>query len=209
MAVNSDALFIPGHGTLFVASKHTNPPDNPLAAFSLTGPAPAGWDNIGHTSKDNPPEFTRDGGEPNLQSSWLQDGVAAIYGPTTWKLSFKPIQLTREIFDLGFGGVINGADGSYIVPNSTTGMDRALFLLCTDGSGSLGFYMPNTSTTLEEAPKLDIEKFIEVPLTSSILAASEANIPSVNGKPGIMKIFKTGLAAPAGKPPKAAANPSP
>jgi len=210
MGVNRDALIIPGHGTLFTGPKNTVLPDDPLSAFTLNGKPPTGWDNVGHTSKDNAPEFKRDGGEATMENSWLEDGVKAIYSAVAWKFGAKLIQVDASTLDLSFGGRFDERDGGYIVPNSSTGIEKAIFLLGVDGTGRIGFYLPNTSINLEDAPSMDAGKFLEFPILASILPAPESIIPSVNGRPGIMKVFKTGLLAAAPRvtatiPPKVAA----
>lgn len=195
MAVDATAKIVPGHGTLFVADKNTACPADPLTAFTLLGTPPAGWVNIGHTSTDNTAAFTRDGGDKTVLDSWLQDAVGVIYASTNWGLTINPIQVDQLSLDLAFGGSFDD-DGGYIIPGSNTGIEKALFLLATDGTGSLGFYIPNNSVTLGDAPSIKTDGFFELPLASSILAADTSVIPAAaNGKTAIMKVYKTGLQA--------------
>jgi hypothetical protein len=196
MGANKSATLVPGHGTLFVANVNTAMPVGGLAAvlaaFSLTGSDPAGWTSIGHTSKDNLPAFTKDGGDATFLDSWLADAITAIYASTNWSLGFNPIQIDQAGLDLAFGGTFD-TDGGYIVPGSNSGTPKALVLYMTDGTGELLFYIPNTLVAIGDAPSIDAAKFLELPLTASILAADSTVIPAAaNGLPGIMKIYKTG-----------------
>jgi hypothetical protein len=193
--VSTDATkkIIPGHGTVFIAPANTALPSTPLTAFTLTGAPPASWENLGHTSKDNLPAFTRDGGDKTVLDSWLEDSIGTVYASTAWSLGINPIQVDKNALDLGFGGNFD-VDGGYIVPGSTSGTAKALVLLMTDGTGTMLFYIPNTNVSLADAPSLDSTKYMEISLSASILAAAPGVIPAAaSGVSAIMKIFKTGL----------------
>ncbi len=193
MSASKAATIVPGHGALFVATVNTALPATPLTAFSLTGTAPAGWINIGHTSKDNQPAFSKDGGDKTVLDSWLADAVDVVYASTAWGLGFNSLQIDEDNLNLAFGGNFD-TDGGYIVPSSSAGLDKALVLFMTDGTGSMLFYIPNTSVAVGDAPSVDASKFFEIALSAQILSADSGVIPAAaNGLPGIMKIYKTGL----------------
>lgn len=196
MTANVSTTIVPGHGTLFIAPVNTPLPAMPvLSAFGLTV-TPAGWENLGHTSKDNLFSFSVNGGDKTTLDSYLSDGIKVIYAAKQWTLGINSLQVDKNALDLAFNGSFDPATGGYIVPSSNDGLARALFLYLTDGTGSLGFYVPNTTITLGDAPSIDPAKFFEVPLSASILSADPLVIPAAaNGLPGIMEIFKTSLAA--------------
>lgn len=199
MGANKSAILVPGHGTLFVAPVNTAIAGGGslagiLSAYSLAGADPALWTSIGHTSKDNLPAFSKDGGDATFLDTWLADAITAIYAATNWSLGFNPIQLDQAGLDLAFGGNFD-ADGGYIVPGSNNGTPKALVLYMTDGAVELLFYIPNTLVAIGDAPSIDAAKFLELPLNASILAADPSVIPAAtNGIPGIMKVYKTGVA---------------
>jgi hypothetical protein len=198
MGINKSATIVPGHGTLFVADLNTEMPAD-WTDFTLTGTPPTDWVNIGHTSKDNQPKFTKDGGDKTVLDSWLSDGVEVIYASTNWGLTFGRLQLDEDGLDMAFGGNFD-TDGGYIVPSSNPGLEKALVLFMTDGTGSLLFYMPNTSSALGDAPSIDATKFLELPMSSTILTADDAVIPAAtSGLPGIMKVYKSDLVIAAPK----------
>jgi len=192
MGANKSATIVPGHGTLFVADVNEAMPVD-WTDFGLTGAAPAGWINIGHTSKDNQPAFSKEGGDKTVLDTWLADAVDVIYASTSWSLGFNSLQIDEDNLNLAFGGNFD-TDGGYIVPSSNAGQEKALVLYSTDGTGAIAFYIPNTSVAVGDAPSIDATKFFEIPLSAQILAADDAVIPAAaNGLPGIMKIYKTGL----------------
>lgn len=193
MGANKSATIVPGHGTVFVADANTPMPAGGLDAFTLTGDAPAGWTNIGHTSKANTASFSKSGGDPTVLDTWLSDGVETIYAATNWSLGVNALQFDEDNLNLAFNGFID-TDGGYVIPSSNAGQDKAIFLLATDGTGKLGFYIANTSVSIGDAPSIDTANFMEMPLTASILAADEDAIPAnEDGTPGIIKVYKTGL----------------
>lgn len=195
MGADATAIFVPGHGTVFVADTSASFPANPLAAFTLTGTPPTGWTSIGHTSKDNTAAFSKDGGDSTSLDTWLADAVRTVYSALAWALTVNALQLDTVNLGLAFNGA-SDTDGGYIVPGSNNGLTKQVFLLATDGSASLGFWMPNTSVLLGDAPSIDPTKFFELPLSVSINAADVAKIPAVNGVAGIMKIYKSSLVTP-------------
>jgi hypothetical protein len=195
VAVNDNALVIPGKATVFHAPKNTALPANPLTAFNLgSNTVATGWRNLGHTSKDNTVAFSRDGGDSTSIDTYLADSVRTIYSSVSWSLAIPALQFDEDVLDLAFNGDF-AADGGYIIPGSATATDAALFLLFQDGTGKLGFYIPATSVTLAEPPSFSPESFIELPLSASIQSAASTAIPAVNGVPGIMKLYKSGLTA--------------
>lgn len=195
MAVNKNALIVPGHGTVFAANQNTAMPAGGLSAFTLTADGPAGWTNLGHTSNDNTASFTKDGGDKTVLDTWLADSVATIYASTQFGLTINSLQIDQPNLDIAFNGFFD-TDGAYVIPGSNNGLGKALFLLMTDGTGQLGFYIPTTTVALGDAPSIDPTKFFEVPVAASILAAPTSLIPAKgDGTPGIMKLYKSGLAA--------------
>jgi len=197
VSVDVTKKFIPGHGTLFIAPVGTPIGSNPLTTFTLTGTGPTGWENLGHTSKDNLFAFSRDGGEKTVLDSYMADGISTVYDSVQWSLGVNPIQIDKNALDLSFGGNFD-TDGGYIVPSSNVGLSKALVMLLTDGTANMLFYIPNTNVSIGDAPTLDAAKFLELPLSASILAAPTSDIPAAaNGQPGIMKIYKNSLTSAA------------
>lgn len=193
MAVDSSALVVPGRATVFHAPVNTAVPANPLAEFSVTSDTVAtGWTNLGHTSKENTVAFSREGGEATTISTYLADAVRTVYSAVSWTLSVPALQFDQDVLDLAFSGDFD-TDSGYIVPGAAASTEAALFLLFEDGTGKLGFYIPNTTVTLGDVPSFSPEAFSELPLSASIQSASTSVIPAANGKPGIMKLYKSGL----------------
>lgn len=193
---DATTLIIPGHGTVFTADPNTIMPTDGLTAFTLAA-TPTGWVTLGHTSKKNTIGFKVDGGDATVMDTWEQDAVRTIYAAANWSFTCNTLQVDGPSLDLSFNGWFDTDDG-YVVPGQNAGISKALFVLCVDGTGSLGFYIPNTSVKLGDSPVVDPEQFFELPTSASILSADPAAIApnQTDGRAGIFKIYKTGLTAP-------------
>src|SRR5690554_4645187 len=128
MAVNNNAMIVPGNGTLFHAPIETALPENPLTAFTLTGAPPTGWVNLGHTSSENTPAFSREGGEPTSMGTWLMDSTSTIYSAISWMLAIPALQFDEDVLDMAFNGDFDPATGGYIVPGQSAAVKTQLFL---------------------------------------------------------------------------------
>lgn len=201
MAVDATTLVIPGHGTVFHAPKNTLPPANPLTAFSLSANSvpndenPAvNWLNLGHTSKQNTIAFTKEGGERESIDTFLADAVRESVSSTSWGVNIAALQFDADNLDMAFNGDFDAATGGYTVATPAP-VEAALFLYFQDTTGALGFWLPNTTIALGDAPSVDTAQFLEMPLDVSILSADSGIIPAVDGRAGLFQIFKTGLSA--------------
>lgn len=200
MSVDATKLVIPGHGTVFHAPVNTAPPADPLNAstgFNLQSDGPSPWLNLGHTSKQNTIAFTKEGGERETIDTFLADAVRESVGSVSWGVTVAALQFDADNLDMAFNGEFDEETGGYTVA-SPAPIEAALFLYFQDTTGSLGFWLPNTTVALGDAPSVDTTQFFELPLAVSILAASDAVIPAVNGRAGAFQIFKSGLSAPVG-----------
>ena len=198
MAGDSTTLFVPGKGTIFTADPNTVMPETGISAFTLAGAEPTGWTGLGHTSIANTIGFTIDGGDATVLGTWLDGAVRTIYADTNWGLTANELQVDKPSLDLAFNGWFD-ADNGYVVPGANQGTPKALFVLCQDGTGQLGFYIPNTSVKLSDSPVFDTANFLEMPIAASFQSADQAAIaPNADGRAGLFKIYKTGLVAPTG-----------
>ncbi|WP_159794455.1 phage tail tube protein [Puerhibacterium puerhi] len=186
----STAYAIPGRGTFFTAPKNTPLPTGGIAAFTLLGTAPADWDNFGHTSEENTPELSVDGGDATALGSWLQANLYTIYETTTWSLTGNSIQLDKVTLKKIYNGWDTADGKGVVVPAAKRGQELALVMLASHDSGKFGLYIPNVNFTYGDAPAVDRETFMEVPFSATFQAADESVIPlSPDGEPGLFEIY--------------------
>src|SRR5690242_9840379 len=93
MALDANALILPGRGTVFVAPVDTAPPTNTqLATISPTAP-PTGFECLGHTSRDNTVSYNKDGGDVTQLGTWWDDAVSSTQDPINWSLTVNSLQV--------------------------------------------------------------------------------------------------------------------
>lgn len=177
--LNAANVMIPGRGAIFTAAPGTPAPD-----YKLLDPAnpPAGWECLGHTSKENSVALGKSGGEATSYGSWWAEALAVTYDATSWDISVGALQVDAGVLDLAFNGSIDN-DGGYIVPSEVVAVDKAIFVLAVQGSKRMGLYLPKVSVTLGDAPTFDPTKLFEVPLKGTVLSSEN----------GLMKWYHPGL----------------
>lgn len=176
MGFNSNATTIPGKGTVLVADPDTAPPADyltldPTATDVATGEVTgaAGWEALGHTSRDNNVALAKDGGDVTSSGSWWDEVLRSVRAATNWTVTINSIQIDATTLGLAFGGgTLDTVAGSYDVGDIVP-QNKALFILIVDNGGNrLGLYIPNTSVSIGDAPEFAIDAFFEIQLNAAI-----------------------------------------
>ncbi len=162
-------LILPGNGTVLQAPVGTEPFD--LDSFQITDPTTfTGWELLGHTSRENPPAFSKEGGEVTQKGTWEQSGVRAVNGEAeTYSLAINALEVTQESLSLAFGGGEYDSTRKRYAVREIQAQERALFLVMLDGTNRAGIDMPNTSIKIGDLPEIDVENFFEVQLLAQVL----------------------------------------
>lgn len=170
MALDATSTILPGRGAVFHAPVDT--PAFDLDALVLTDPATFAtpWESLGHTSRENTVAFSKDGGEATQVGSWEDEALRSTYSSTSWSLTVNALQVDQTTLELAFGGgTWDATNEAYDVAGSTAAQEKALFVVMFDGTNRAGFYLPNTTVTLGDAPEIDVENFFEIQLSAQIL----------------------------------------
>lgn len=173
MGFNPSATIIPGKGTVLVGDPDTpapadyltlNPAD--VAAFAAAAP---GWDVLGHTSRENTVGMTKEGGEASTSGSWWEEALDSSYSPTSWGITVNSLQVDALTLGLAFGGgTLDSVKGSYAVKDIRP-TAKSLFVLVVGGNSRMGFYIPNTTVSIGDAPEFPIDAYFEISLSAAIL----------------------------------------
>jgi hypothetical protein len=184
MALNPDAVILPGRGLPFIAAVDTAAPNYE----TMTPAAPGtGWEALGHTSRDNNVQLSREGGDATVQGTWWTPAFRTTYADTSWSVTVNSVQVDETTLDLAFNGAIDTDSNGYIVPSTIVAVERALFILVVDGTSRMGLYLPHVSLSIGDSPAFDPTKFFEIPLAASVLDSEELG--------GIMQWFHPALEA--------------
>lgn len=169
MALNDNAVIIPGTGHVYFAPAGTPQPTD------LTDPGYP-WTDIGHTSSDNNFKITKDGGDSNILGTWQNPALRERRDPVVYALTFNLLQVTNETLALYFGGGDATVSGKFGVSLTPRPQERALFVRIVDGDVEVPLYVPKVSVASDDDVEADIEKFLEFPVRATILGVTGQNL---------------------------------
>lgn len=169
MALNDNAVVIPGTGRVYFAPPGTERPTD------IDEPGYP-WEDIGHTSSDNNFKITKDGGDSNILGTWQNPALRERRDPVTFALTFNLLQISNEVLSLYFGGGDVTEAGVFGVNTTPSAQERALFVVVVDGDVSVPLYAPKVSVASDDDVEADVEKFLEFPVRATILGVTGSNL---------------------------------
>lgn len=174
MALDSSAVVLPGTGYLFAHDTvGTAPPAvtaSTIAALNLESATLAtGWNNIGHTSRDNNVTLGRDGGDRTTKGSWQSPALRETVAPITWTFGFKSLQVSNETFTMYFGGGGVATVDRFDVPDVATPVEKALWIVMVDGAYRLPLYLAKVSMLGGDPIEADVENFLQLDIVATVL----------------------------------------
>lgn len=188
MAIDDDAVLTAAKGYIFVAPQDTvSPSDAVIDAFtpSVTGLAPA-WQNLGHTSRDDLPEFGFEGGDTETRGTWQNEVVRQIITEAAVDyVTFNLLQFDVETLELYYGATNAAAASSsrYTVQSVATSLPtRALLIIIVDGDTNVAFYAPRTSIRREDAVSLATDEFGQLPVRATVLGGGSELFSWIGGE---------------------------
>lgn len=130
------------------------------------------WKNIGHTSRDDLPEFGADGGETETRGSWQNASLREVVTDQAADYCvMRLLQFDADAMELYYGlnksttpGVFGVADGTSVP------VEKALFMVIVDGAHRVGFYSPKSSFRREDSIQLAVDEFAAFPVRATFLS---------------------------------------
>ncbi|MYT30467.1 MULTISPECIES: hypothetical protein [unclassified Streptomyces] len=170
MPLIDEAAIIPGSGFIHLADPDT---PKPTAITDPRNPGP-GWNNIGHTSLDDLPEFGRDGDKPETVGTWQNAKLRQTSPDVTYSVTFNSVQATADTYRLYFGAGHEAVqpDGSFRIPARPEPQVGALLFIVIDGAHMVPLWHPRTSLLGSDAVKMDATKFWSFPIVATFLGSS-------------------------------------
>lgn len=162
MAQTDGAVVFPGTGKIYFA-----PVGSTLADVTAPGVA---FVEIGHTSLDDMPAFSYDGGDSEVKGSWQKKSLRNIQteAPVEF-VTFTAHQFDRLALSLYYGTDGGAVDGRFGVV--TAGQkEGALLITMTDGTHTVGFFASKGTYGREDNIELDSEEFNGLPIRFTILS---------------------------------------
>ena len=190
LGTNSKALFQPKRGTVFVAPKDTELPDD-LKELLISCESVGAWSNLGHTSADNLPTWDEDGGEATSKDSWKVSSARTTYDTKTVSVTVKSIQADSKTIRFIYNGWDNtsGKSKGIVMGLDPAPRDIALVVVSYDPgiNSNFGMYIPNASMKADGMPDLSSD-FVEFGFKAN--AQSSETLPSgPNGEQGAFMLL--------------------
>lgn len=158
------------------------------AESSLTGGAaprvqvsgvwgPSGWMPLGHTSREDLPEFGFDGGDVEVRGTWQNEQLREVVTePIADYLTMVLQQFDIDSFSLYYGKDSSSTAGVFGVANGNPILvERALLVIIVDGDVKIGFYAPKASFRRDDSIALSVDEFSGLPVRATFLKYGSAN----------------------------------
>lgn len=168
MPQNDAAVNLGTTGQIAIGAVGSTPPSD-LSA-TITTP----WKVIGHTSLDNLPTWTENGGDQSTIGTWQAPSLRNVQTKAaTYQMTFSSDQLDSQSFSLYYGvpNVVTTA-GKFDV--TTPGaIEFALLVIIQDGDSYVGFHASRASFTRSGDISLATDAFTELPIQASFLTYTD------------------------------------
>lgn len=175
MSLNDNSVVTAAKGYVYIAPVGTaNPTAADIAAFDPDAgfTTPTGWENVGHTSRDDLPEFGFDGGDPETKGSWQNEALRTVVSdPAVDSVTINLLQVDEASLGLYYGTTDSGtdADGEFAVNDTTGKVQKALLIVLVDGENKVAFYAPKTEIRRSDALSLAVDDFTKLPIKATLL----------------------------------------
>src|SRR5690606_23225619 len=169
MALNNDAVLTAAKGYIYVAPVGTaNPSAAEIESFdAATGFV--GWENLGHASRDELPEFGFAGGDTETRGPWQYEALQTVVtGPAVGYVTFRLHQFDELGLSLYYGSDTSVTDGEMEINSTSGGNQYAILIVMVDGDLKLGWYAAKTDIRREESIDLSVDEFAALPLRATV-----------------------------------------
>ncbi|MEV3856065.1 hypothetical protein AB0J38_17290 [Streptomyces sp. NPDC050095] len=168
--MQDNAVVVAGGGYIYFAAEDTPKPTR------ITDPLNPGreWTNIGHTSRDDLPEFGRDGDDPETIGSWQNAKLRQTTPDITYSVTFQALQASADTYRFYFGAGEEAVqpDGSVRIPATPVPQVKALLVVLVDGKQFVPLWHPRASLLGSDAVEMATDDFVKFPITATFLSSS-------------------------------------
>lgn len=133
--------------------------------------APNGWEQVGHTSREDMPEWGFDGGDTEVRGTWQKKRLREIAtgDPVADSVVINIQQWDAGALELYYGENASVTPGVFGVDGNFVPVERALLIIIVDGSVRIGFYASKASIRRDDAIQLPVDDFASLPVKATFL----------------------------------------
>lgn len=172
MAINDAAVVTPARGYIFTAPTGTAAPTPAEIEAYVAGAAITGWESVGHTARDELPEFGFDGGDREVRGTWQNEALRSVVteSPVDF-VTFRLHQVDESTLALYYSQANSSATvGVFAVADAPTGStEKALLIVVIDGDTHVGFHSGKVSIARDDSIGMEIDGFMEFPVRATVL----------------------------------------
>lgn len=189
MALNDDAVLTAAVGYVYLAPEDTAAPTPAeIEAFTAAVPGlPVGYVTVGHTSRDDLPEFGFDGGDTEAKGTWQNSALRTVVtDPAVDFVTFTLHQFDEASLALYYGQANQSATVGEFSVNTSGGITRkALLIVIVDGDTNLAFYAPRTDIKREDAIANATDEFSTLPLRATLIGGGAVLLSWISSDTGV------------------------
>jgi hypothetical protein len=177
--VTGETISAPGFTVAFIGKLHGQ--EVVLTATGATATvasAPNGFSTVGHTARDDLPEWGFDGGDTEVRGTWQNENLREVVTkPISDYLTIFLQQFDMQSFELYYGQDAAKQSGVFGVKGGTPApVERALLIIIVDGETKIAFYAPKASIKRDDSISLATDEFASLPIRATFLKYGSSNI---------------------------------
>jgi hypothetical protein len=188
MALNDDAVLTAAVGHVYTGGVGVAvaPTAAQLDTLDLLAPegwvTATGWTSVGHTSRNDMPEFGFEGGDTEVRGTWQNDKLREVVTEAAADYLILYLhQFDEDAFALYYGPNAGTTAGEFAVSGNTNPSEKAFLVIIEDGDVRIGFTAAKASLRREEAIQLPVDDFASLPIRATFLKhASEPAFKWIN-----------------------------
>lgn len=169
MALDDDATVVPAVGEYWFHPAVDSPPP-----ADFEDPAADDYEDLGHTSLEDPFAIASEGGEQTVLGTWRNKALRSVLSPRVESINFILQQWDGDNYQLYFGAntALDPVSGFWMTPSNPVETEGTLFLLIRDGDEALPLWFPRVSIFRNDDIEADPEAFMGMPVRATVLGRS-------------------------------------
>lgn len=143
----------------------------PASSVATTTPAWA-WTNLGHTSREDLPEFGFDGGDSEVKGTWQNSAVKTVLTDVVVdSVVFQLHQFDETALEIYYGQSNSSVTtGQFSVSDAATApIERALLIVIVDGDAIIANHAHKVSLLRDDAVSIAVDEFSALPIKATFL----------------------------------------
>ena len=173
MALNDDAVFTAATGYIYTGAVGAEPPtEDDVFNFEDETTVVTGYTLIGHTSRDDLPEFGYDGGDTETKGTWQKTALRTVVtDPAVDFVTFNLVQFDKSTLALYYGAPNVAVETSSYATNVAPGgaTQASLLIIIVDGQNKIAFNAAKVDLMRNDAIALAVDEFGQLPMRATFL----------------------------------------